>query len=37
MGISKTLGERFVLWEDKPDIDRVVEETFRMISEGLVP
>lgn len=37
MGIAKTLGERYVLWEDDPDIDRVVDEAFQFIRHGLEP
>ena len=37
MGIAKTLGERFVLWEDTPDIEHAVEEAFAMIRDGLAP
>lgn len=37
MGIAKTLGERFVLWEDAPDIDRVTNEAFAVIERGLRP
>lgn len=37
MGIAKTLGERFVLWEDEVDIDRVVDEAHDFICNGLAP
>lgn len=37
MGIAKTLGERFVLWEDAPDIELVVDEAFSLIRDGLKP
>jgi AcrR family transcriptional regulator len=37
MGMAKALGDRFVLWEDKPDIERVVAEAHRMICHGLAP
>ncbi|NDW53885.1 TetR/AcrR family transcriptional regulator [Aliiroseovarius sp. PrR006] len=37
MGIAKTLGERFVLWEDDVDIDRVVDEAHDFICNGLAP
>ena len=37
MGIAKTLGERFVLWEETPDIDRVADAAFAMIERGLRP
>lgn len=35
MGIAKTLGERFVLWEEEADIDRVVAEAHKFICNGL--
>ncbi|MDA7427309.1 TetR/AcrR family transcriptional regulator [Primorskyibacter aestuariivivens] len=35
MGIAKTLGDRYVLWEDKPDIDRIADEGFALIRDGL--
>ncbi|MCV2882529.1 TetR/AcrR family transcriptional regulator [Actibacterium sp. XHP0104] len=37
MGMAKTLGERFVIWEAEPDIDRVVDEAFALIRTGLEP
>ncbi|WP_417255127.1 TetR/AcrR family transcriptional regulator [Celeribacter sp.] len=38
MGIAKTLGERFVLWEEEEaDIERVVTEAHKFICEGLAP
>ncbi|WP_424988483.1 TetR/AcrR family transcriptional regulator [Microbulbifer sp. S227A] len=37
MGVAKTLGERFVLWDDSPDIERVVTEAHRFICNGLAP
>lgn len=37
MGIAKTLGERFVLWETEVDIDRVVSEAHKFICNGLAP
>lgn len=37
MGVAKTLGERFVLWEDAPEIDRVVDEAVALITNGLKP
>lgn len=37
MGLAKTLGERFVLWEDDVDIDRVVDEAHKFICNGLAP
>ncbi|MBU0642366.1 MAG: TetR/AcrR family transcriptional regulator [Alphaproteobacteria bacterium] len=37
MGIAKALGERFVLWEEEVDIERVVRETHAFICKGLAP
>ncbi len=37
MGIAKTLGERFVLWEEDADIDRIVAEAHSFICNGLAP
>ncbi len=37
MGISKTLGDRFVLWDSEPDIDHVVEEAMKLITKGIKP
>ena len=37
MGIAKTLGERFVLWEDGADIDRIVTEAHKFICNGMAP
>lgn len=37
MGMAKTLGERFILWEDEIDIDHVVDEAHRLICRGLAP
>ena len=37
MGIAKTLGERFVLWEDDADIGQVVAEAHNLICKGLAP
>jgi AcrR family transcriptional regulator len=37
MGIAKTLGDRFVMWDEAPDIDRVADEGFRLIRDGLAP
>src|SRR6056297_933503 len=37
MGIAKTLGERFVLWDETPDIEHVVDEAFALIRSGLAP
>lgn len=35
MGMAKSLGDRYVLWEDEPDIDKVVAEAHSLISRGL--
>jgi len=37
MGLAKSLGDRFVMWEDAPDIDRVADEGFALIRDGLAP
>jgi len=37
MGIAKTLGERYVLWGDADDLDRIAEEAFDLIRRGLEP
>ncbi|MES0864307.1 TetR/AcrR family transcriptional regulator [Ruegeria sp. SCPT10] len=37
MGVAKTLGERFVLWEDDVDLERVVDEAHKFICNGLAP
>lgn len=37
MGIAKTLGDRFVLWEEKPDLDHVVDSAFDLIRDGMGP
>ncbi|QDY70810.1 TetR/AcrR family transcriptional regulator [Qingshengfaniella alkalisoli] len=37
MGMAKTLGERYVLWEDTPDIDYVVDEVMLLVGRGLLP
>ncbi|MBB97251.1 MAG: TetR family transcriptional regulator [Rhodobacteraceae bacterium] len=37
MGMAKALGDRYVLWDTVPDIDRVVNEAHRMICRGLAP
>lgn len=37
MGMSKALGDRFVLWDEAPDIDRVVDEAHKLICNGLAP
>jgi AcrR family transcriptional regulator len=35
MGMAKTLGERFVLWDSKRDIDLICDEAFSLIRNGL--
>lgn len=37
MGMAKALGDRYVLWEDAPDIAHVVDEAHRLICKGLEP
>ncbi len=37
MGMAKALGDRYVLWEDTPDFDRVVDEAHALICHGLAP
>ncbi len=37
MGIAKALGERYVLWDENVDIDRVVAEAHELICNGLAP
>lgn len=37
MGIAKALGERFVLWDDQADLERVVAEAHDFICNGLAP
>lgn len=37
MGIAKSLGDRFVIGQEAPDVDRVVDEAFRLIRDGLAP
>ncbi|MDW3207709.1 MAG: helix-turn-helix domain-containing protein [Alphaproteobacteria bacterium] len=37
MGMARALGDRYILWDDAPDIDRVVEEAHRLIRRGLEP
>ena len=37
MGLAKALGDRYILWDDAPDLDRVVDEAHRMICKGLAP
>ena len=37
MGIAKNLGDRFVLWDDHPDLDHVADEAFALIRDGLAP
>lgn len=35
MGMAKTLGERYVLWDTKADVRAVVEDAFDLIENGL--
>lgn len=35
MGIAKTLGERFALWDTQADLELVVTEVFDMLENGL--
>lgn len=37
MGIAKNLGDRFVLGEERPDLERVTDAAFAMIRDGLAP
>jgi AcrR family transcriptional regulator len=37
MGMAKALGDRYVLWDDAPDISHVVDEAHAMICKGLAP
>ncbi|MDR5652813.1 TetR/AcrR family transcriptional regulator [Ruixingdingia sedimenti] len=37
MGMAKSLGDRFVMAAEKPDLDRVTDEAFAMIRDGLAP
>lgn len=37
MGIAKNLGDRFVLGEEQPDLERVTNAAFAMIRDGLAP
>lgn len=37
MGVAKTLGERYVLWDEHPDLDRVTEQAHALIRDGLQP
>ena len=37
MGMAKALGDRYVLWEDTPDIAYVVDEAHKLICQGLQP
>ena len=37
MGMAKALGDRYVLWEDAPDIQHVVDEAHALICRGLAP
>lgn len=37
MGLAKSLGDRFVMWDEAPDLDRVADEGFALIRDGLAP
>lgn len=37
MGMAKALGDRYVLWNDAPEIDHIVEEAYALICNGLKP
>lgn len=37
MGIAKSLGDRYALWEDKPDLDHIAAEGYALIRSGLQP
>lgn len=37
MGLARALGDRYVLWEDTPDIERITEEAHKFICHGLAP
>lgn len=37
MGIAKTLGDRYVLWAEKPDLQTIADEGFALIRDGLKP
>ncbi|KAA9007881.1 TetR/AcrR family transcriptional regulator [Histidinibacterium aquaticum] len=37
MGIAKNLGDRFVLWEERDDLDAIADAAFDMIRDGLSP
>ncbi|UUP16649.1 TetR/AcrR family transcriptional regulator [Nitratireductor thuwali] len=37
MGMAKTLGERYVLWQDDTDLDQVVDSATDLIRNGLEP
>lgn len=37
MGIAKNLGDRFVLGEEQPNLERVTDEAFALIRDGLAP
>jgi len=37
MGLADFLGMRFILWEDEPPIDRVLEQAMALIRRGLEP
>lgn len=37
MGIAKSLGDRYALWEDKPDLEHIAAEGYALIRSGLQP
>jgi len=37
MGMAKTLGERYVLWGESDDLDRIADDAFDLIRHGLEP
>lgn len=37
MGMAKTLGERFALWDPDSDLEAVVDDVLDMIEHGLAP
>lgn len=37
MGMAKTLGERYVLWGEPDDLDRIADDAFDLIRHGLEP
>ncbi|MDW4499206.1 TetR/AcrR family transcriptional regulator [Sulfitobacter sp. D35] len=37
MGVAKSLGDRFVLWEEQGDLENIANAAFEMIRDGLAP